>query len=351
MSAEQLAGLSDLFVVAAVLLYLFSMIAFAAELAFGRARTNTAAGAAVPASTSDAAVSDGAALDAALEAVTTEAAVKVGASVSAGAARGAGLPAEPGGVPATDGPHEVEPPRWVARAGQVAVALGWLGWAANLGAIVTRGLAVDRWPWANMYEFVVAISFAAVTAFLATQLRQNVRFLGPFVMVMATLGLGFAVKVLYTAAGPVVPALNSYWVAIHVTAAILSSGLFTLAAVAGILYLLRGDGLSRLPARTDLERVAHRAIVLSFPIWTFAVIAGALWADKAWGRYWGWDPKEVWAFITWVVYAAYLHARATAGWRGRAAMIVQLVAFGCLLFNLVGVNIFLGGLHSYADVP
>ena len=104
-------------------------------------------------------------------------------------------------------------------------------------------------------------------------------------------------------------------------------------------------------ANVSLAEIAHRVIVIGFPIWTFAVIAGAMWADKAWGRYWGWDPKEVWAFITWVAYAAYLHARATAGWRGRAATIVQLIAFGCLLFNLIGVNMFLGGLHSYADVP
>ncbi|MFD0468291.1 cytochrome c biogenesis protein CcsA [Nonomuraea thailandensis] len=96
--------------------------------------------------------------------------------------------------------------------------------------------------------------------------------------------------------------------------------------------------------------MAHRAIVFAFPLWTFAVIAGALWADRAWGRYWGWDPKEVWSFITWVAYAAYLHAKVTAGWRGKAATIVQLVAFGCLLFNLIGVNIFIDGLHSYADV-
>ncbi|GAA2290854.1 hypothetical protein GCM10010149_42520 [Nonomuraea roseoviolacea subsp. roseoviolacea] len=316
MPADRLAEVSDLFVVAAVLLYLFSMVGFALELAFGRAR------------------SDGAARRGRVPVAVG------GAAGGAEAADGARPDAEEG----------VEPPSWAPKAGVAALVLGWLGWAANLAAIVTRGLAVDRWPWGNMYEFVVAICFAAVTAFLVMQVRQNVRFLGPFVMVAATLGLGFAVKVLYTAAGPVVPALNSYWVAIHVTAAILASGLFILAGVAGILYLVRGDGLSRLPSRADLERVAHRAIVLSFPVWTFAVIAGALWADKAWGRYWGWDPKEVWAFITWVAYAAYLHARVTAGWRGRAATIVQLIAFGCLLFNLIGVNIFISGLHSYADV-
>lgn len=315
MSAEQLAGLSDNLVLATVLLYLVAMIGFAMELAFGKARGN----------------------------------------VSAAAKRKVPLAvASSGGVavkePETAVADTPEPPAWALKAGTAAVALGWLGWAANLAAIVTLGLAVERWPWGNMYEFVLALCCAAVTAFLVTLLRQNIRFLGAFVMVAAMLGIGFAVKYLYVQAGPVVPALNSYWIAIHVSAAIIASGLFTLAGVAGILYLVRREGLSRLPTRAELERVAHRAIVLAFPLWTFAVIAGALWADKAWGRYWGWDPKEVWAFITWIAYAAYLHARATAGWRGRSVTIVQLAAFGCLLFNLVGVNIFLGGLHSYSGL-
>ncbi|WP_188188593.1 c-type cytochrome biogenesis protein CcsB [Nonomuraea sp. SYSU D8015] len=327
MSAEQLAGLSDLFVVAAVLLYVVSMVGFAMELAFGRFRPGKAA-----------------ALGADAQRQAVKQPVAVGAAGSGGEGADASSAEQPGASEAAG------QPRGAIRAGTVALALAWLGWAANLAAIVTRGLAVERWPWGNMYEFVVAICFAAVSAFLGTQLRHNVRFLGAFVMVTAALGLGLAVKFFYTAAGPVVPALNSYWIAIHVTAAIISSGLLTMAGVAGILYLIRGDGLSRLPTREDLERVAHRAIVFAFPLWTFAVIAGALWADRAWGRYWGWDPKEVWSFITWVAYAAYLHARVTAGWRGRAATIVQLVAFACLLFNLIGVNIFISGLHSYADV-
>jgi cytochrome c-type biogenesis protein CcsB len=324
MSAEQLAEVSDLFVVAAVLLYVVAMVAFAMDLAFGRVRPGRAA--ARSAARQPVAVGASGA-DALPESESTS---------------GAGALPEAGSGP--------EPPRFAAVAGTAGLVLAWVGWAANLSAIVTRGLAVGRWPWGNMYEFVVAICFAAVTAFLGTQIRHNVRYLGAFVMVTAALGLGLAVKIFYTSAGPVVPALNSYWIAIHVTAAIISSGLLTLAGVSGVLYLVRGEGMSRLPSREDLERVAHRAIVFAFPLWTFAVIAGALWADRAWGRYWGWDPKEVWAFITWVAYAAYLHARATAGWRGRSATIVQLVAFGCLLFNLIGVNIFIPGLHSYADI-
>ncbi|GLW08862.1 c-type cytochrome biogenesis protein CcsB [Microtetraspora sp. NBRC 13810] len=308
-----LAGLSDTLILATVLLYVFAMIGYALELGFGRVTARAAA-------------------EPARELVT------VGG--------GAPVAAETGGG---DGARPV--PAWASKAGLVAVVLSWLGWAANLGSILTRGLAVDRWPWGNMYEFVVAICFAAMTVFLFMQLRYTVRFLGAFVSLTATLGLGFAVRYLHIQAGPVVPALNSYWIAIHVSAAIIASGLFIMSGVSGVLYLIRGEGPSRLPSRADLEAVAHRAIVISFPIWTFAVIAGALWADKAWGRYWGWDPKEVWAFITWIAYAAYLHARATAGWRGKKAMIVQLVAFGCLLFNLVGVNMFLGGLHSYAGLP
>ncbi|WP_406319246.1 c-type cytochrome biogenesis protein CcsB [Streptosporangium sp. NBC_01639] len=320
MTAEVNAGLatlSDQLTLATVLLYVFAMIGYALDLGFGRSKA------------------------------------KVGAQarralVTAGAGTAAAPPA-----PAEGGPSAAEkvPPAWTRWAGPVAVGLTWIGWAAHLSAILTRGLAVGRWPWGNMYEFVVAMCFAAVSAFLFMTVRYGTRFLGAFVTVAAALGLGFAVRYLHVQAGPVVPALNSYWVAIHVTAAIIASGLFIMAGVSGILYLVRKDTAVRLPSRADLERVAHRAIVIGFPIWTFAVIAGALWADKAWGRYWGWDPKEIWAFITWIAYAAYLHARATAGFKGRAAMIVQLIAFGCLMFNLVGVNIFLGGLHSYAEVP
>ncbi|MEZ0071571.1 c-type cytochrome biogenesis protein CcsB [Planotetraspora sp. GP83] len=310
---EGLATLSDQLILATVLLYLVAMIGYALELAFGRVRTAAAA--------------------------------PKRELVSVGAGGGDALP-ESGTKP------DPGPALWAVKAGGVAVVLSWIAWAGNLAGILTRGLAVDRWPWGNMYEFVVAICFAAVTAFLVLLTRQPIRFLGAFVTLTAALGLGFAVLFLHVQAGPVMPALHSYWIAIHVTAAIVSSGLFILAGVCAILYLIRKDGRpSVLPSRADLERIAHRAIVISFPIWTFAVIAGALWADRAWGRYWGWDPKEVWAFVTWVAYAAYLHARATAGWRGKAAMIVSLVAFGCLLFNLIGVNVFISGLHSYADVP
>ncbi|GLW11587.1 c-type cytochrome biogenesis protein CcsB [Microtetraspora sp. NBRC 13810] len=304
-----LATLSDQLVLACILLYVLAMIGYALQLGFGHLST----------------------------------ARPVGALLANSSA--------PAGGSGADDHANVSHPRWAAVAGTAAMLLCWLGWTANLGAVLARGIAVARWPWGNMYEFIVAMSFGAVTAFLFMQLRHPMRFLGPFVCVAATLGLGFAVRYLHVQAGPVMPALNTYWIAIHVSAAVVASGLFIVAGVTGILYLVRKSSSVRLPSRSELELVAHRAIVIAFPIWTFAVIAGALWADKAWGRYWGWDPKEIWAFITWITYAAYLHARVTAGWRGTSATIVQLVGLATLLFNLIGVNMFIAGLHSYAGLP
>jgi cytochrome c-type biogenesis protein CcsB len=169
---------------------------------------------------------------------------------------------------------------------------------------------------------------------------------------------------LYTDAGPLVAALRSSWLAVHVTAAITGFGIFFVSSIASIAYLVRtrydarlaaGEArtdstIARLPSAATLDRVAHRTAVFGFPIWTFAVIAGAIWAESAWGRFWGWDPKETWAFIAWVVYAAYLHARTTAGWRGRPAAWVNVTGLVVMVFNLLYVNMVSTGLHSYAGL-
>ncbi|WNB84738.1 c-type cytochrome biogenesis protein CcsB [Cellulomonas sp. ATA003] len=214
-----------------------------------------------------------------------------------------------------------------------------------------------------MYEFAAAATLAATAAYLVFLRRQPVRDLGVWILALVTLSLGLAVTVLYTPAGDLVPALNSYWLVIHVAAAIIAGGVFTVGAAATGLYLLRRRAdardasgqatrgyAGRLPAAAALERVAHTAHLFAFPVWTFAVLAGAIWAEDSWGRYWGWDPKETWAFITWVLYAAYLHAQSTAGWRGTKAGWLALAGYGAFLFNFVGVNMFITGLHSYAGV-
>jgi cytochrome c-type biogenesis protein CcsB len=287
---------------------------------------------------------------------------------------------------------------------RVARAVAVLGLTAHVVSVVVRGMAADRVPWGNMYEFSSLISLLVVAGYLGiVELRYRVRSLGGFALGFAVLTMAAALLFFYTGPAPLVPALNSYWLKIHVVAAILGSALFSLGGVFSILYLVRepaerkrdrtagsvpddaearrpapimggsldgpaGDdppsyvagadepvstGVRRrgiLPASEVLDRLAYRTIAFAFPIWTFAVIAGAIWAQEAWGRYWGWDPKEVWAFITWVVFAGYLHARATAGWRGRRAAVVGVLGFGSMLVSYYVVNFLLVGLHTYAGV-
>jgi cytochrome c-type biogenesis protein CcsB len=217
-----------------------------------------------------------------------------------------------------------------------------------------------------------------------------------FVLLPAVLAIGLAGIVLRVPAGPLVPALNSRWIAVHVAAAITGSSVLTLAGIFSVLYLVKerlerraaapapplvaggartadrvevreavagyreeepepvpaaAPGSSRhpwLPSAATLDELAYRTTAFGFPIWTFAIIAGAIWAQAAWGRYWGWDPKETWSFISWTIFAAYLHARATAGWRGRRAAWLSLLGLAALLFNFYAVNTWIVGLHSYA---
>jgi cytochrome c-type biogenesis protein CcsB len=250
-------------------------------------------------------------------------------------------------------------------AGRIAVSLTVLGVLMNAGGVLARGLSVMRWPWGNMYEFSCAFALSTVAAYLILlALKKNVRWLGLPVVLTAVLTLGLATSVLYTDSEQLVPALHSYWLGIHVTTAIICGGAFHAAFVTTALYvgkeryerlLAAGQRAAssvwdRLPASATLDKISYRINAMVFPLWTFTIIAGAIWAEAAWGKYWEWDPKETWSFITWVVYAAYLHARATAGWKGRKAGYLALLAFVCFLFNYYGVNIFITGKHSYAGV-
>lgn len=257
-----------------------------------------------------------------------------------------------------------EPPRAVEFAGRTAVSLTVVAALLHLMALVTRGLAADRVPWGNMYEFALAGSFGAVVLYLVMLFRLSARWLGLPLVFLVLAALMVATLTLYVPAGPLVPALHSYWLVIHVVAAILATGAFTTGAIASTLYLVRerrdrtadtapgaAPRATLLPDAATIDQVAYRIHAFAFPVWTFAaLVAGPIWAKYAWGRYWGWDPKEVWAFITWVVYASYLHARATGGWRGRRAAVVALVGFATVLFNFVGINLFGSGLHSYAGL-
>ncbi len=338
---------SNDFLIAALLIYSVAVIAFAGDYAFGRPRRRAAAvKAAAPAAAELATVGAGAA--------------------GGGATTETPKPPAPA-VPAAPAPRigwfaairEAGP--WI----RAAVAFSALGMLAHLVAVVTRGLAVHRAPWGNMYEFITALTCVAAIFFGYIVVRHRAWSLGVFVMGAVVLALGLAETLIYTPAGPLVPALQSYWLSIHVTAMTLATGIFFVAAVLGVLYLVAeryrkrvaagkaepGNGLiARIPSAAQLDKLTYRTAIFGFPVWTFGVIAGAIWADQAWGRYWGWDPVETWAFITWVIYAAYLHARATAGWRGARAHYIQLLGFASLVTNMLVVQVFITGMHSYAGV-
>jgi cytochrome c-type biogenesis protein CcsB len=257
---------------------------------------------------------------------------------------------------------------WGVRFGRAAVVVTIVGAAANVISVVARGLAVGRLPLGNMYEFVSVICAATTIVWLIVLARTGARTLGTFVMLPVVLLALVAGTRLYVPAAPVVPALNSYWKWIHVTTIAISSSILLVSGAASVLYLIRGrierkrgattssepvrprSILGVLPATATLDRIAYRTAIVGFPLFTFAVIAGALWAEVAWGRYWGWDPKETCAFVTWVLYAAYLHARSTAGWRGRRAAWISVLGFASMLFNLFFINMVVSGLHSYAGL-
>jgi cytochrome c-type biogenesis protein CcsB len=357
-----LAQLSNGFIVAALLAYSLAVLAFAGDFAFGKRRgaIRSVAKTKVPALA-------GVGAGAGLAAQSSTDGDGEAAESSSGQPPADDVAKNRSGseflkVPATALTRgEAKPGVWV----RVAMTITFVALAAHMAGLITRGLAVHRLPWGDMYEFTVALTFVAVVFFLGLMIKYRAYYLGLFVIGAVVVALGLAQTVIYTAAGPLVPALQSYWLSIHVTAITLAVGTYFVAAVLGVVYLLadrharrvtagrasQADGImGRLPAPEVLDRLAYRTVMFAFPLWTFGIIAGAIWADQAWGRYWGWDPTETWAFITWVVYACFLHARSTAGWRGRKAAVVQLVGFCCLLFNMIGVSLFITGLHSYAGL-
>lgn len=250
--------------------------------------------------------------------------------------------------------------------GRIALSLTTLAFAIEAAGVVARALSVERAPWANMYEFNITLSTVVVGVYLVLlALKKNVRWLGLPLVTTVLLDLGLAVTVLYTASDQLVPALHSYWLYIHVSTVIFCGAALYVGAIGTLSYLFKdsyenklANGgtpgrfatsvLERLPASASLDKFSYRVNAAVFPLWTFTIVAGAIWAGNAWGRYWGWDPKETWAFITWAAYACYLHARATVGWKGRRAAYIALIAFACWLFNYYGVNMFFTSKHSYA---
>ena len=330
-----MAHLSDSLFTTAIAVYALAAVGFVAEYAFGRrGRIAATVPAAVPA--------------------------RAMATVGGGSTDFELPPVTPTLPPA-------EKRSFAERIGKWSLVITVLGVAVHAASIVVRASAVDAVPWSNMYEFASVAGLVGVIAFVAVLWKlPALRHLGGFILLPVIVVMFLAGTVFYSNAEKLVPALQSYWLAIHVTLVSIAEGALMTSAVLTMLYLAKSrydrriaaghSGgrfavyAAKLPPAATLDKAAYRIVAFSFPLYTVAIICGAIWAEAAWGRYWGWDPKETWAFIVWVVYACYLHARATAGWKGRAAAWVNLAGFGAIIFNFVIVNVVISGLHSYAGL-
>ena len=242
-----------------------------------------------------------------------------------------------------------------ARLGRMLLLVGVILHAAGFAL---RYAVAGYTPITNLFESLSFFALAIAATFLVIEVRYNLRTLGSFVAPLAFIFSVFAAFLPGEVAG-LAPALNSYWLPIHVLLLFVGDAVFAVAFGAGIMYLLQekqvkrkkmGALFKRLPSLDVLDDVNYRCLTIGFPLLTMGIITGSIWAEYAWGSYWSWDPKETWSLITWLLYAALLHGRLTVGWRGRKAAILAIVGFGAVLFTFLGVNLLLPGLHSYSSL-
>jgi cytochrome c-type biogenesis protein CcsB len=249
---------------------------------------------------------------------------------------------------------------------RIALALSILGTVILAVGVFMRGFAAARVPWANLYEYSITGALILMMIYLVSVRSREVRIMSTFVVGFVLLVLGTAVSIFYVQVASLMPALQSYWLVIHVMVALLATGFFSLAAALSGAYLLKTANwvekaktpriknfkkiMEIFPSKETLERLAYRFNIIGFVLWSFTLIAGAIWAERAWHRYWGWDTKEVWTFIIWTLYAGYLHANATRGWTGKRAVWLGLIGFAAVVFNFTIVNMFFKGLHVYSGL-
>ena len=243
---------------------------------------------------------------------------------------------------------------------RVAYALTVLGWILHVVGTVLRGIAAERVPWANMFEFSLTASAIIVGVFIFVQIWLDLKFLGAYITGFGLIVLGVGTVNFYVAVVPLSPALQSYWLVIHVFVATLGTAFFAIGGGLSIVQLVQARReagkfeavkfLETVPNAEKLETLAYRVVVVGFVFWTFTLIAGSIWAEHAWGRYWGWDTKEVWTFIIWTIFAGYIHARATRGWRGSRSARLAIIGFVAVMFNFTIVNLFFKGLHVYSGL-
>jgi cytochrome c-type biogenesis protein CcsB len=357
---DTLSQLSTVFIYVAMGFYAAAFIAFALDLARRGARVTAEEAAAVPSAV----------------ARRAEVAAPVGASTTVLSASAAQAPPPPSAAPSSSALGRLSS-RISARVeddvmngGVSSTSIRWafgltiVGFAAHVIATLLRGIAADRVPWANMWEFSMTGTLVIVGVFLVANLKWDIKYLGTFIIGLVLVLQGIALLRYYVPVVPLQPALQSYWLVIHIIVAVLGTAFFALGFALSGLQLLQYRRerqvaesrpqqfrfLGTLPSSVALENLAYRINIVGFIAWTFTLIAGAIWAEKAWGRYWGWDTKEVWTFIIWVIYAGYIHARATRGWRGSRSAWLAIIGFAAVLFNFGIVNVFFHGLHAYSGL-
>lgn len=290
-------------------------------------------------------------------------------SVNAGASSGAGAgdkdeaasPSDGAATPLSSPELEKAEARADKLAGMVHMVV-WLGAILHLATIVLRGLAVHRFPLGNLYEYMLMFTFFVVVAGAIVLQRKSRRILWPWFLTPMLALMFYGGTKLYADAAPVVPALQSHWVPIHVTTVVFGASIGMISGVFSVLFLLRlwqepgqehgifGVVARPLPTAKRLDTFAYRTAILTLPVFGLGILFGAIWAESAWGHFWQWDPKETVSLVTWVMYAAYLHARATAGWKTWGAAIINVVALATMIFNLFFINLVVQGLHSYAGL-
>ena len=251
---------------------------------------------------------------------------------------------------------------------RIGTSLMVLAFVMHLAGTITRGIAAGRVPLSNMYEFAMTGTLMIVLVYLVVLIRYDLRFLGTLISGLAVVLLGGSAVTFYVQVVPLADPLRSVWLVIHVFVASLSTAFFALAFGLSVLQLMQSRRerlallpdskplarglrfLRTLPGADVLESLAYRFAIIGFAFWTFTLIAGSIWAQDAWGRYWGFDTKEVWTFVIWVLYAGYIHARATRGWRGNRSAWLSIIGFTAVLFNFTIVNMFFKGLHAYSGL-
>ena len=241
-------------------------------------------------------------------------------------------------------------------------ALVWVGVALHLVAFVTRGLAAGRFPLGNLYEYILFMTAVIMVVAAVVVQRKNWHTVWPWLLFPMVIAMFLNSTVFHMQAAPVVPALQSYWLPVHVSSVSIGASVGLVSGAFALLYLLRmhqprgkehgvlGAILRPLPDAKTLDQIAYKTAVVTLPLFGIGIVFGAIWAEVAWGRFWGWDAKETVSMITWILYAAYLHARATAGWKSTAAAWINVFAMAMTIFNMTYVNTVIAGLHSYAGL-